>query len=142
MKPDVQAARIAVESYPKDNARRLNLARTLMDAAWFDPGTTWKANYEEAAAILESLLAHEPENVIALVNLGVALSDQGSHRQALECYRRAESLGWIDGNLQHNIGVAFVNLDGGGAAGRYFQKSTIQSDHRDTIRAYFDPQAH
>ncbi|CAN0414856.1 unnamed protein product, partial [Hapterophycus canaliculatus] len=53
-----------------------------------------------------------------------------------------ESLDCIDGNLQYNIGVALVNLDGGDSAGRYFQKSTIQSDHPGTIRAYFDPQAH
>jgi len=141
MKPDVQAARNAVASHPKDNAYRLSLARTLMDAAWFDPGSTWKDNYEEATAILESVLADEPENAVALVNLGVALSDQGSHRRSLECYRRAESLDWIDGNLQHNMGVALVNL-GDDSAVRYFQKSAIQTDHPDTIRAYFDPQAH
>ncbi|MCA8987156.1 MAG: hypothetical protein KDA78_05925 [Planctomycetaceae bacterium] len=141
MKPDVQAARIAVDAHPKDNTHRLNLARTLIDAAWFEPGITWKANYEEATAIFESVLADEPENAVALVNLGVALSDQGSHRRSLECYRRAESLHWIDGNLQHNIGVALVNLRDE-SAGRYFQKSAIQTDHPDTIRAYFDPQAH
>lgn len=142
MKPDLQAARIAVKSHPNDTKHRLDLARTLMETAWLDPGTTWKAKYEEAAAILESLLAIEPNNVVALVNLGVALSDQGFHARALESYRRAESLDWVDGNLQFNIGVALVNLEEDDSGSWYFQKATIQSDHPDTIRAYFDPQAH
>ncbi len=142
MKPDVQAARIAVDAHPNDITHRLDLARTLMETAWFDPGTTWKANYEEAAAILESLLTIEPDNVVALVNLGVALSDQGFHARALEYYRRAESLDWVDGNLEFNIGVALVNLEDDDSGSRHFQKATIQSDHPDTIRAYFDPHAH
>ena len=110
MKPDVQSARNAVDTNPEDNTLRLNLARTLMDAAWHAPGTTWKANYEEAAMLLEGLLIEEPDNPVALVNLGVALSDQGNHRRALEYYRHAEELDWVDGNMQHNIGVALVNL--------------------------------
>ena len=142
MKPDVQAARIAVDAHPNDTTHRQDLARTLMETAWFDPAATWKAKYEEAAAILESLLTIEPDNVVALVNLGVALSDQGFHARALEYYRRAGSLDWVDGNLEFNIGVALVNLKDDDSGSRYFQKATIQPDHPDTIRAYFDPQAH
>jgi tetratricopeptide (TPR) repeat protein len=141
MKPDVQAARIALEGHPRDSRCRLNLACMLMVAAWDDSEAKWKASYEEAVAILESLLADEPDNADVLVNLGVALSDQGFHKRALKFYRQAESLDWIDGNLQYNIGVALVNLCDE-SAGQYFQRSTIQPNHPDTLRAYFDPQAH
>ena len=113
----------------------------MIDAAWYNAGATWKSNYEEAAAILESLLENDCDNAAALVNLGVALSDQGLYKRALEFYRRAESLDWTDGNLQHNIGVVLVNLRDE-SAGRYFQRSAIQANHPATLRAYFDPQAH
>jgi len=142
MNSDVQAARRAVESYPNDRSKQIDLARALIDAAWLDAGTTWKAHYEEAAAILQSIVEQEPGNAIALVNLGVALSDQGAHTQALECYRRAEKLNWLDGNLQYNIGVALANLQDDAKAVRCFEKSQGQTDHLETIRAYFDPQAH
>jgi tetratricopeptide (TPR) repeat protein len=142
MKPDAQAARIAVNAKPNDCMLRVNLARVLMEAAWYEAETDWKANYSEATKILESVLAVEPHNAVALVNLGVAFSDQGLHARALECYRRAEALDWLDGNLQFNIGVALVNLEEEVIGNACFQKATIQPQQPNTSRAYFDPQAH
>lgn len=142
MKPDVQAHRDAVAADPDDLALRLVLAKALMDAVWYskDEGV-WKTNYSEAKSILESVLSEDPDNAIALVNLGVVHSDQGSHKRALEYYRRAEALDWTDGNLLHNIGVALVNL--GDVDGRgYLSESAKLREHPDTITAYFDPQAH
>jgi tetratricopeptide (TPR) repeat protein len=131
-----------VTAYPNNTNNQLNLARHLIESAWSAPGTTWKANYEEAAALLESLLAVEPNHLVALVNLGVALSDQGFHARAMEYYRRAESLDLVDGNLQFNLGVALLNLRDQAGSIRCFQKATSQPDRPDTIRAYFDPLAH
>lgn len=143
MKPDVQAHRDAVAADPDDAALRLALAKALMDAVWYSKDeSVWETNYREAKSILESVLSEEPDNAIALVNLGVVYSDQGSHKQALEHYRRVEQLDWTDGNLLYNIGVAMVNLGDEENGRRYLQASAKLDEHPDTVMAYFDPQAH
>ncbi len=143
MKPDVQAHRDAVAAAPDDLSLRLVLAKALMDAVWYskDDGV-WETNYNEAKSILESVLSEDPDNAIALVNLGVVHSDRGSHKRALDYYRRAEALDWTDGNLLHNMGVALVNLGDGGSGREYLRESAKLQEHPDTVTAYFDPQAH
>src|SRR5215211_2947640 len=47
---------------------------------------------ERAAAVYESLVATDPQNVDALVGLGLALTRTGRFREASDALQRAESL--------------------------------------------------
>lgn len=141
MTTDVDAIRQWLKDDPENVSLKFSLARALIDAAWVD-ASDWTNQYTEATAIYESLLGLDPNDRIALVNFGAVLSDQGFHERSMDYYRRAESLDWVDANLDFNIGVALINLNDEELGIQYFTSSTSKTKHPDTIQAYFDPQAH
>ncbi len=99
---------------------------------------------KEIKLILNEILEMDPNNPIALNNLGVITSDQGKFEKALEILKRAENSGFKDRNLFENIGIAMMNISEitRKNAKYYFNKSQEFEENKWTILAYFDPQAH
>lgn len=115
----------------------------LCDQAWSDM-SLYTANYLAAIECFHKVLALDPLNTDALVNLGSALSDLGNQQEALKYYHRAEEAGSVDRNLFYNIGVAMMNIDQftRQEAPKYFQLAATKEPSKNTREAYFDPHAH
>ena len=99
---------------------------------------------KEIQLILNEILEMDPNNPIALNNLGAITSDQGKFEKALEILKRAENSGFKDRNLFENIGIAMMNISEitRRNAKYYFDKSQEFEENKWTILAYFDPQGH
>ena len=103
----------------------------------------WKEHYEKAISMFQDALGIDENNPVTLTNLGTALSDSGKHKEALEFLRKAEELGYKDGNLFYAIGVALVNTNANtDQARQYFKLSQEVDKNAYTFQAYFDPHGH
>jgi len=92
----------------------------------------------EIIAILEDVLKHNPENVIALTNLGAMYSNFAKYKEALELLKKAKNLNFIDYNLYHNLGVVSVGLKREKTARKYFKASSTMESNELTFPAYID----
>jgi Flp pilus assembly protein TadD len=61
-----------------------------------------------AEAVFQSALAREPDNVIALNNLGVVLDMQGRHGEAQTAYSRALTVAPASSDVQINLGMSLA----------------------------------
>jgi Flp pilus assembly protein TadD len=89
--------RRAMAINPKMPAPRLGLAKIIMQK---DP--------VEAGNMFAGLVADNPKDTAALVDLGVALDLQGKHVQAQEAYRKALSLNSSLSSAQQNLGLSLA----------------------------------
>lgn len=143
MNSDIDKIRLQLHSNPNCQPLQMALAKLLMEDAWANYAhDKWIKSLAEAQLIYESVLTANPGNLIAIVNLGAVLSDQGLHLQAMEKYSLAQERGWQDANLDFNIGVALLNLREAGRGCEFLRASQSKIHHEGTLQAYFDPQAH
>jgi Flp pilus assembly protein TadD len=91
------AYRAAIKVDPETPAAQLGLGRTLAQS---DPGA--------AEAAFLSALSHDPDNVIALNNLGVVRDLQGRHEDAQEAYSHALSVAPTSADVQINLGMSLA----------------------------------
>ena len=91
------AYRAAIKLAPETTAAQVGLGRTLAQS---DPAAA------EAAFLVA--LAHEPDNVIALNNLGVVRDLQGRHADAQEAYAHAISVAPLSTDVQINLGMSLA----------------------------------
>jgi Flp pilus assembly protein TadD len=89
--------RRAIAIDPKMPAARLGLAKIIMEK---DP--------VQAGNMFAGLVADDPKDTAALVDLGVALDLQGRHEQAQEAYRKALSLNSSLSSAQQNLGLSLA----------------------------------
>jgi len=69
-----------------------------------------QGKYPEGIQLLELLLSSQPDDSIALYNLGLALSDTGRLERAEQCLRRAAELNPRDVNISVALGVALGRM--------------------------------
>lgn len=121
----------------------LSKGNKFYDEVWKDT-SLWEKNYKKAIECFEEALKLDPNNVIALTNLGACFSDCGKHNKALSVLRKAENIGSNDKNLYFNIGVALMNINSTTRqdAKKYFEKATSLQKNSLSIEAYFDPMGH
>jgi hypothetical protein len=101
---DARAAyRQAVAADPSDAAAELGLGRTLVRT---DP--------HAAEAAFRAALVRQPDNVLALNDLGIACDMQGHHAAAQTAYRHALAVAPDSADVQTNLGLSLV-LSGDGA---------------------------
>jgi Flp pilus assembly protein TadD len=91
------AYRAAIKLDPVAPAALVGLGRTLAQS---DPGA--------AEAAFLAALSHEPDNVIALNNLGVVRDLQGRHADAQEAYSHAISVAPTSADVQINLGMSLA----------------------------------
>lgn len=92
---------------------------------------------------LDEILLIEPENTVALIDIGAIYSDMGENEQAMEYLKTALRLGSEDKNLYINLAIVMVGL--GMHAEEYHEYLEIAEDKKEdplTFKAYFDPQSH
>lgn len=141
---DNSVTRFALHSVPHLHdmqKKSLKEAQRLSDEAWSNQDL-WEQNLEAAISILENELKTNPNSTETMTSLGALLSDSGKHQEALSVLREAESNGSEDSKLFYNIGAVLMNAGSHKAAKSYFENSATLQPNPDTIRAYFDPQAH
>lgn len=92
---------------------------------------------------LDEILLIEPENTVALIDIGAIYSDMGENETAIEYLKTALRLGSEDKNLYINLAIVMVGL--GMHAEEYHEYLEIAEDKKEdplTFKAYFDPQSH
>lgn len=92
---------------------------------------------------LDEILLIEPENTVALIDIGAIYSDMGENETAIEYLKTALRLGSEDKNLYINLAIVMVGL--GMHAEEYHEYLEIVEDKKEdplTFKAYFDPQSH
>ncbi|MEJ0018406.1 MAG: tetratricopeptide repeat protein [Acetobacteraceae bacterium] len=108
--PARAAYRLAVAADSKDIAAQIGLGRTLVRS---DPG--------EAETHFRAALAQQPDNVIALNNLGIARDMQGRHADAQQAYREALALMPDMADVKTNLGLSLALSGQGQQAVRVLQ---------------------
>ena len=92
----------------------------------------------EIVDLLKGILSENPENMVALTNLGAMYSNMGKYKEALDILKRVEVMNFDDRNLYYNIGVVLANLSQEKEARKYFEVSTTKEPDELTFEAYFD----
>ena len=92
----------------------------------------------EIVSILEELLERDPQNAVALTNLGAMYSNYARYEEALALLKKAEQLEFADHNLFFNIGVVYICLKQEEEAKKYFKLSSTAATNDLTFEAYID----
>ena len=116
---------------------KLKKANELHDAAWKDSKNMERLTLE-AAAILESMLEQNPNNAIALTNLGAIYSNCAQYKEAFDLLKKAEKLNFSDQNLYRNLGIVSIGLKREREAKKYFEIAPTMEEHELTFEAYID----
>ena len=109
-------------------------------------GSSWKdfakkdAMWQGLVADLERILAHDPENVLALTNLGALYSNLMQYEAALQVLLKAVQLNCKDSNLYFTLGVVSIGLEQEKEAKKYFKKALSLEPNPFTLEAYIHSQ--
>ena len=120
-----------------DEIEKLKRAKELHAEAWKDSKNMKRLSFE-VAAILEDVLEQNPNNMVALTNLGAIYSDFARYKEALALLKEAKKLNFRDYNLYHNLGVVSVNLQRDREAKKYFEIARTMKENELTFEAYID----
>jgi len=115
----------------------LRKAKALETESWKDSESMDRL-WPEVVAVLEDVLEQDPQNVIALTNLGAMYSNLGRYEEALGLLDKAEGMNFKDRNLFNNKGIVFVNLKREDEARKYFKTASKMEPHELTFEAYID----
>lgn len=123
--------------------QRLQNIKKLQAKRWDNEEEHWDEISDLLLKELEEILQIEPENTVALINLGTIYSDLGENEKAMYCLKQALKLGSEDKNLYINLAIVMVGM--GMHAEEYHEYLEIAEDKEEdplTFKAYFDPQSH
>ncbi|MDR2861165.1 MAG: tetratricopeptide repeat protein [Syntrophobacterales bacterium] len=120
-----------------DEIEKLKKARDLETESWKDSKNMERIGHE-IIAILKDVLKQNPENVIALTNLGAMYSNFAKYDEAFDFLKQAKNLNFIDYNLYHNLGVVSIGLKREREAKKYFKASSTMETNELTFSAYID----
>ncbi|UMQ43865.1 tetratricopeptide repeat protein [Chryseobacterium sp. Y16C] len=123
--------------------KRLENIKKLQAKRWDNEEEYWDEISDLLLKELEEILQIEPENTVALINLGTIYSDLGENEKAMYCLKQALKLGSEDKNLYINLAIVMVGM--GMHAEEYHEYLEIAEDKEEdplTFKAYFDPQSH
>lgn len=91
---------------------------------------------------LEEILLIEPENTLALINIGAIYSDMGENEMALEYLKKALNLDSKDKNLFVNLAIVLVYMEKHQEEYlEYLEEAEDKTEDPLTFKAYFDPQS-
>jgi Flp pilus assembly protein TadD len=113
----------AVAIDPKSAAAQLGLGRTLAQS---DPGA--------AATAFLAVIAQEPDNVVALSDLGVAYDLQGRHAEAQTAYRRALVVAPETTDVRINLGLSLALSGSKDEAVRVLQEVAVTPGAAEDLR--------
>ena len=116
---------------------KLKKANELHDAAWKDSKNMERLMLE-AAAILEDVLEQNPNNVVALTNLGAIYSNRARYKEAFDLLKKAKKLNFSDQNLYRNLGIVSIGLQRDREAKKHFEIASTMEEHELTFEAYID----
>lgn len=122
---------------------RLQNIKKLQAKRWDNEEEHWDEINELLIKELDEILLIEPENTVALVDLGTIYSDLGENEQAIYYLKQALKLGSEDKNLYINIAIVMVDM--GMHAEEFHEYLEIAEDKEEdplTFKAYFDPQSY
>jgi tetratricopeptide (TPR) repeat protein len=122
---------------------RLQNIKKLQAKRWDNDEEHWDEINELLIKELDEILLIEPENTVALVDLGTIYSDLGENEQAMYYLKQALKLGSEDKNLYINIAIVMVDM--GMHAEEFHEYLEIAEDKEEdplTFKAYFDPQSY
>ncbi|PIF47174.1 hypothetical protein CLU96_4223 [Chryseobacterium sp. 52] len=89
---------------------------------------------------LDEILAIEPQNTSALINIGAIYSDMGENEKALEYLNTALDLGSDDKNLFINLAIVMVYMEKHQEEyHEYLEIAENKTENPLTFKAYFDP---
>ena len=123
--------------------KRLENIKKLQAKRWDNEEEYWGEISDLLLKELEEILQIEPENTVALINLGTIYSDLGENEKAMYYLKQALQLGSEDKNLYINLAIVMVGM--GMHAEEYHEYLEIAEDKEEdplTFKAYFDPQSH
>lgn len=123
--------------------QRLQNIKKLQAKRWDNEEEHWDEISDLLLKELEEILQIEPENTVALINLGAIYSDLGENEKAMYYLKQAMQLGSEDKNLYINLAIVMVGM--GMHAEEYHEYLEIAEDKEEdplTFKAYFDPQSH
>lgn len=117
-------------------------AKQLVDQSW--SSGDFRQSHLAARAILDEVIAANPDDTTALIGLGAILSDLGEHARAVTVLEKAIALGSRDRNAHFNLAVALMNCDSArrARATGLFEKAGQMAPSPETWEAYFDPHGH
>ena len=116
---------------------KLKKANELHDESWKDSKNMERLTFE-AAAMLEDVLKINPNNVVALTNLGAIYADLTRYKEALDLLNKAKKLNFCDQNLYRNLGIVSIGLKRDREAKKYFEIASTMEEHELTFEAYID----
>ena len=116
---------------------KLKKANELHDAAWKDSKNMERLTLE-SAAILEDVLEQNPNNAVALTNLGAIYADLARYKEAFDLLKKAKKLNFYDQNLYRNLGIVSVALERDREAKKYFEIASTMEANKLTFEAYID----
>lgn len=120
---------------------RLENVKKLQAKRW-ENEDHWDAINDLLIKELDEILALEPENTSALINIGAIYSDMGEDEQALKYLYQALNLGSADKNLFINLAIVMTYM--GKHPEEYHEFLEIAEDKTEdplTFKAHFDPQS-
>lgn len=120
---------------------RLQNVKKLQAKRW-ENEDHWDAINDLLIKELDEILALEPENTSALINIGAIYSDMGEDEQALKYLYQALNLGSADKNLFINLAIVMTYM--GKHSEEYHEFLEIAEDKTEdplTFKAHFDPQS-
>ena len=120
-----------------DEIEKLKTAKALEAESWQDSKNMSRL-WIEVITILEDVLKHNPENVVALTNLGAMYSNFAKYNDALNLLKKAVALNFEDKNLYFNLGVVSIGLKREKEASDYFIASSKMESNELTFSAYID----
>jgi tetratricopeptide (TPR) repeat protein len=124
-------------------SKRLENIKKLQAKRWDNEEEHWDEINELLINELEEILRIEPENTVALIDLGTIYSDLGENEKAIYHLKQALNLGSEDKNLYINLAIVMVDM--GMHAEEYHEYLEIAEDKEEnplTFKAYFDPQSY
>lgn len=93
----------------------------------------WEHRWEEAIAAYQRALAEFPDDLAALIGLGLALSENGQPEEALEVYRRAAEIDTENPTLPERIGQILEEMGRPAEAARAYLQAAEQYTHRQAL---------
>lgn len=122
---------------------RLQNIKKLQAKRWDNEEEHWDEINDLLIKELDEILLIEPENTVALIDMGTLYSDLGENEKAMFYLKQALHLGSEDKNLYINLAIVMVDMRM--HAEEYHEYLEIAEDKEEdplTFKAYFDPQSY
>jgi tetratricopeptide (TPR) repeat protein len=124
-----------------NTTHRLQNVKKLQAKRW-ENEDHWDAINDLLIKELDEILAIEPENTSALINIGAVYSDMGEDEQALEYLHQALNLGSVDKNLFINLSIVMAYMGKHPEEyHEYIEEAETKTEDPLTFKAHFDPQS-